>query len=94
VAIYRNGRPGEYIGGLREELFDATASRSIHSAELINLRVRIRRYARSSLLLCAIGEFVRRYLGRRETRRLNHPVGVESPTLPQTTYRTPFHPIE
>jgi hypothetical protein len=31
---------------------------------LINLRVQIRRYARSSLLLCAIGEFVRFYLGR------------------------------
>src|SRR5579864_559078 len=59
--------------------FSTTASQSIHSAELINLREQIRRYARSSLLLCAIGEFVRFYLGRRQTHRLNRPIGVESP---------------
>ena len=59
--------------------FRPTASQSIHSAELINLRVQIRRYARSSLLLCAIAEFVRFYVGRWHTLSLNHPVGVESP---------------
>jgi hypothetical protein len=56
-----------------------TASQSIHSAELINLRVQIRRYTRSSLLLYAIREFVRFYLGRCRTPSLHHLVGVKSP---------------
>ena len=59
--------------------FSTTASQSIHSAELINLREQIRRYARSSLLLCAIGEFVRFCRGRWQTPSLNHLIGIESP---------------
>jgi hypothetical protein len=59
--------------------FSTTASQSIHSAELINLREQIRRYARSSLLLCAICEFVRFCRGRWQTPSLNHLIGIESP---------------
>src|SRR6201993_5183359 len=66
----------EYVGGLTSGNFRLTASQSIHSAELINLRVHIGRYPRSSLLLCAIGEFLRFYLGRWHTLSLNRPVGV------------------
>jgi hypothetical protein len=39
------------------------------------VRVQIRWYARSSLLLCTIREFVRFYLGRGQTRSLNHSIG-------------------
>ena len=74
--------------------FRPTASQSIHSAELINLRVQIRRYARSSLLLCAIGEFVRFYLGRWQPHSLNHPIGVESPDCFKRHIEFPFIPLD
>lgn len=72
-------KEGEYIGGLRAEIFRPTASQSIHSAELINLRVQIRRYPRSSLLRCAIAESVGFYIGWWQTLSLNRLIGVESP---------------
>jgi hypothetical protein len=54
-------------------------SHPIHSAELIYLRVHIRGYARSTLLFCAIREFVRFYLGLRETVRLYRLTRIKSP---------------
>jgi hypothetical protein len=92
AAIYRNGRQGEYIGGLRAENFDQL-HHNRYIRRLINLREQIRRYARRSLLLCAIGEFVRFYLGRRQTHSLNHLSG-SNPHTASNDILNSFHPIE
>src|SRR5215469_6654160 len=54
-------------------------SDAIHSPELINLCVHIGRYVRGSLLLCAIRELVRLYVGRRETVAAYGLIWIKSP---------------